>query len=68
MFKRCSHYNKFIWSGKPDKVSRKPLIGDYADGSLKIIHLSSMITGLKTAWVKRLLDENNLGQWKCFYD
>ena len=59
---------KFIWNGKPDKINRKTLIGDFVDGGLKMLHLPSIISGLKIAWVKRLLDENNSGQWKSFYE
>ena len=58
---------KFIWSGKPDKLSRKSIIGDYEKGGLKMVHIPSVINGLKVAWVKRLLDVNNNGKWKCFY-
>ena len=38
------------------------------DGGLKMLHLPSTISGLKIAWVKRLLDESSVGQWKCFYE
>ena len=41
-------YN-FIWSNKPDKVSRKTVIGDYHEGGLRMIHIPSMIKGLKVA-------------------
>ena len=47
---------KFIWSNKPDKVSRKTLVGDYQDGGLKMMHIPSMIKGLKVPWAKRLMD------------
>ena len=58
---------KFIWSNKPDKVSRKTVIAGYYDGGLNMMHIPSMIKGLKIAWVKRLLDDKNKGNWKCFY-
>jgi hypothetical protein len=54
---------KFIWS----KSAEKPLIASYNDGGLKMMHIPSMIKGLKIAWVKRLLDVKNKGNWKCFY-
>jgi len=57
---------KFIWCNKPDKVARKTIIGDYSVGGLRMMHIPSVITGLKIAWVKRLLDNNN-SNWKCFY-
>ena len=57
----------FIWSGKPDKISRNTIIGDYEKGGLKMIHIPSVITGLKVAWIKCLLDVIYDGNWKCFY-
>ena len=33
-----------------------------------MLHLPSILSGLKIAWVKRLLNDSNVGQWKCFYD
>jgi len=59
---------KFIWSGKPDKISRSSLIGDYEKGGLKMVHVPSIIKGLKIAWIKRLMDSNNKGNWKCLYN
>lgn len=32
-----------------------------------MMHIPSVIKGLKIAWVKRLLDINNNGNWKHFY-
>ena len=49
-------------------MNRKTIIGDYQDGGLKIIHIPSNIKGLKIAWVKRLLDDNNQGKWKLLYE
>jgi hypothetical protein len=56
----------FIWCNKPDKVNRKTIIGDYSDGGLRMMHIPSIIRGIKVAWVKRLLDDNN-SKWKCFF-
>ena len=58
----------FIWSKKPDKISRKTIIGDYSEGGLKITHVQSVITGLKIAWVKRLLNSDSKGSWKSFFE
>lgn len=58
---------KFIWSGRPDKIKRKTLIGNYDDGGLRMCHIPSIVTGLKIAWVKRLLNLDNDGKWKIFY-
>jgi hypothetical protein len=59
---------KFIWSGKPDKVKRLTLIGDYSVGGLRMCHIPSLLKGLKIAWVKRFIDCNNSGHWKIFFN
>ena len=58
----------FIWDNKPDKISRQTIIGDYSQGGLKMFHFPSIISGLKIAWVKRYLNDQNKGKWKCFFD
>ena len=58
----------FVWSGKPDKIHRQTIIGDYNQGGLKMPHIQSMLSGLKIAWVKRLLAPNNKGKWKHFFE
>ena len=58
----------FIWSGKPDKINHHAIIGDYNQGGLKMLHLPSVIKGLKIAWVKRLIDVENTGKWKRFFE
>ena len=57
----------FIWDKKPDKISRRTIIGDYSQGGLKMFHFPSIISGLKIAWVKRYLNDHNKGKWKCFF-
>ena len=46
---------KFIWSGKPDKISRKTLEMDNTKGGLKMINLKNSIISLKTTWMQRLV-------------
>ena len=58
----------FLWDDKPDKISRRTIIGDYSQGGLKMFHLPSVNSGLKIAWIKRLLNIENKGKWKCFFD
>ena len=53
----------FVWNGKPDKINRQTLIGDYGNGGLKMPHMPSVLSGLKIAWVKRIHDPHNKG--KC---
>jgi hypothetical protein len=37
---------KFIWNGKPDKVKRNTLIGDFEKGGLKMIDIESYFISL----------------------
>ena len=48
---------KFIsWNGKPDKVKRNTLIGDFEKDGLKMIDIESYFISLKVSWVSRLAD------------
>ena len=55
----------FLWDNKPDKLSRRTIIiGDYSQGGLKMFHFPSVNAGLKIAWIKRLLNNQNTGKWR----
>ena len=54
---------KFIWNGKPDKVKRNTLIGDFEKGGLKMIVIESYFISLKESWVSRLAD-SKFSIWK----
>ena len=58
----------FLWSGKGDKIKRHVIIRDLKNGGLKMIDIRSFNKALKCAWIKKYLDENNKGKWKCFFD
>ena len=45
---------------KVDEEIRRTIIEDYDQGGLKMIHIPSLLSGLKIAWIKHLLDENNI--------
>jgi hypothetical protein len=47
---------KFIWNGKPDKVNRNTLIGDFENDGLKMIAVDSYLIFSKSSWVSRLTD------------
>ena len=52
-------FYSFIWDGKPERLKRNVLIGDYLDGGLKMIHIQSFNDYLKLGWVKRYLVDTN---------
>jgi hypothetical protein len=54
----------FVWDNKPDKVKRETLIGDYADGGLRMPDLVSQNTSLKAMWIKRISVIE--GNWKQY--
>ena len=43
------------------------MISDYTNGSLKMINMKSFNKALKSAWVKKHLDNDNHGKWKLFH-
>ena len=59
--------NEFIWKSKVNKVSHNVLIQNYENGGLKMIDIGLFLTALKASWVKRIIDDNNDGQWKLLY-
>ena len=56
----------FLWSGKGDKIKRNVMIGDYSDGGLKMIDLESFNKALKSTWVKKYLDLENMVNGSTF--
>lgn len=55
----------FIWDGKRSKISYDKLCRNIEEGGLKLTHLSSLITGLKLAWMKRLFESN--ADWQMLF-
>jgi len=54
---------RYIRNGKPDKVKRNTLIGDFEKGRLKMIDIESYFISLKESWVSRLTD-SKCSNWK----
>jgi hypothetical protein len=60
----CSSINySFIWNGKPDKVKRLTLLGDYEKGGLNMVDINSYFKSLKGSWGKRL-QSSEISNWK----
>ena len=60
-------YN-FLWGGRGDKIERDIMISDYEQGGLKMIDVTSFVKALKSNWIKKYPDQNNLAKWKLFFD
>ena len=52
---------KFIWNGKPDKVKRNTLIGDFEKVGLKMIDIESYFISLNASWVSILAENFRIG-------
>ena len=55
-------HKDFIWSGKKVTIKHSTLIGEYADGGLLDLDISSSLTSVKISWIRRLFD-NNYHPW-----
>ena len=56
-------HKDFIWSGKTVRIKHSTLIGEYADGGLWDLDISSSLTSVNISWIRRLFD-NNYHPWK----
>ena len=56
-------FYRFIWSSKPDKISRFTLSLDKKLGGLKMINLKNHLISLKVTWVRRLLLTEQTTLW-----
>ena len=54
---------KFIWGYKVERLKRNTIVGNYDEGGLNMVHLSSFISYIKLKWVKRYLSDNE-GTWQ----
>ena len=45
----------FIWKNKPDKISRKQVVGAYEEGGLKMPDIDFFNMSLKLTWIRRMV-------------
>ena len=57
-------FTEFLWNGKRAKVKLNTIIGEIAEGGLKMPHVDSMIKSLKLTWLCRYFNDNIMGKWK----
>ena len=63
-----NRFYNFLWGGRGDKIKRNIMISNYEQGGLKMIDVISFAKALKSNWIKKYLDKNNLAKWKLFFD
>ena len=54
---------KFIWDGKPDKIKRNTMIGNFEMGGLNMIDIGSYFASLRASWVSRFVS-GEMDNWK----
>ena len=54
---------KFIWDGKPNKVKRNTMIGNFIMGGLNMIDIESYFVSLRASWVSRFVS-GYMDNWK----
>ena len=63
-----NRFYNFLWGGRGDKIKRNIMISNYEQGGLKMIDVINFAKALKSNWIKKYLDQNNLAKWKLFFD
>ena len=58
---------EFLWDGKKHKISRKQLYATYEEGGLKIPNVYVFSKSLRLKWIKLLVDENYISDWKGLF-
>ena len=61
-------FYSFLLDNKGDKMKRSVMINDYKNGGLKMVDIASFTKSLKTAWIKKYLDDSNRGKLKDFFE
>ncbi len=59
-------FDRFLWEGKRSKMTLANVVQPLEKGGLNYPCIKSFILSQKTAWIKRLLDEENNAKWKLF--
>ena len=49
----------FLWQSKVDKLKRKQIIQDNINGGLKMTDMNSNTIGLKSSWIKRIIQSTD---------
>ena len=50
---------KFVWRGRPPKVSKEVLVQDIDQGGLKLVDVRTFFDSLKIIWIRRMLTDKN---------
>ena len=58
---------KFIWSGKGERIKRTTLYNSFENGGFNVPNIKHFCMAQKIAWVKKLLDDQCLAEWKTLF-
>ena len=54
---------KFLWNDKNEKIKRKQLTQNYANGGLNMVDVTTQLQTFKIKWVNRLISQDDMN-WK----
>jgi len=57
----------FIWKNGSEKIKRTTLCNSYENGGLKIPNIRLFCMAQKLVWVKKLLDDRIISEWKTLF-
>ena len=62
-----NHSFKFIWSGGSEKIKRTTMYNAYENGGFRVPNIKLFCMAQKVTWIKRILDDNNVTDWKTLF-
>ena len=68
IFKRLENsFFKFVWSDTSEKIKRSTLYNSHEYGGVKMPNLKYFCMAQKITWIKKLLDSQNVSDWKTLF-
>ena len=51
---------KFLWDGKPNKISKSQMILEKADGGFKMVNIFDFVATIKIGWFKKIMNNEEM--------
>ena len=55
-----SLFFKFLWNGKPNKMSKAYVCNHYENGGIRMVDVKAFLSSMKISWLKRIFSKNSL--------
>ena len=53
-------FYKFLWDGKPSKLSKTYVCGNYGEGGIRMLDVHSSLSALKVSWLRRIMFSDSI--------